>query len=131
MQTIYFIKLQLSKLFYRYDVHVRFHTGETPFKCPVCNKGFRDSKKMKVHISRCHKDKQLKCQLCPEVLDSAKAFEKHLLGAHSSATQLHVSTTGWLICLMITFQMYVVEFLNKMKFICPLEQIANFKPVGK
>ena len=72
-----------------------FTRGETPFKCPVCNKGFRDSKKMRVHIGR-HKTNNLKCQICPEVLESAKAFEKHLLQSHhnNAVTQLHVSTSG-------------------------------------
>ena len=32
--------------------------------------------------------------MCTEVLESAKAFEKHLLSHHNNSTQLHISTSA-------------------------------------
>ena len=65
--------------FSRYEVHVRFHTGETPFKCHICGKGFRDDRKMRLHVKRHNSDLNNKCHLCPRSFEGPKALQKHLL----------------------------------------------------
>ena len=51
--------------------HMNVHTGERPFKCKYCEKGFKDYTGLNTHIQSHENIKQYKCDICDD-----KAFRR-------------------------------------------------------
>ena len=67
--------------------HEATHTGETPFKCPVCNKGFRRKDKMRRH-EILHESDEVKyrfpCEYCGRRFTQSNNLKTHIRSHHSS-----------------------------------------------
>lgn len=59
-------------------IHIRNkHSDETPFVCKICNKGFKFSSRLTVHL-RIHKgEKPFACQECPKAFVSTSSLKAH------------------------------------------------------
>ncbi|XP_068178948.1 uncharacterized protein [Antennarius striatus] len=69
---------QVCKFLSQFIIHQRVHTGERPFKCPECDKGFSKNSNLNLHL-KTHKKNNLyqKCPVC-NINFSCSEYASHL-----------------------------------------------------
>eukprot|EP00090_Calanus_glacialis_P019201 TRINITY_DN29542_c0_g1_i1.p1 TRINITY_DN29542_c0_g1~~TRINITY_DN29542_c0_g1_i1.p1 ORF type:complete len:582 (-),score=117.59 TRINITY_DN29542_c0_g1_i1:157-1854(-) len=76
--------------------HEMSHTGETPFKCSVCGKGFRRKDKLKIHAVLHGSDEdryRYPCEVCGKRFTQSNNLKTHMKSHHSDAPELPATPT--------------------------------------
>ncbi|XP_040022213.2 uncharacterized protein LOC120811113 isoform X1 [Gasterosteus aculeatus] len=69
---------QTFKFLSQFIIHQRVHTGERPFKCPECDKGFSKNSNLNLHL-KTHKKSKIyqKCPFC-KIKFSCSEYSSHM-----------------------------------------------------
>jgi uncharacterized Zn-finger protein len=65
------------ELFLNLLPHTWTHTGDKPYKCDVCGKGFSDNSNLHKHIRAHTGDKPYKCDKCGQGFSKKASLQKH------------------------------------------------------
>lgn len=66
---------------------MRIHTDDRPYRCTLCDKGFRQSTDLRYHTISFHGEKKHQCQLCDKKFVLPTNLKTHMRTHNSNYTK--------------------------------------------
>ncbi|XP_054288677.1 zinc finger protein 271-like isoform X2 [Macrosteles quadrilineatus] len=113
------------------ECHKKIHSDERPYKCKVCDKGFKQPTQLINHVSSVHNKHQSKnsgskwymsqkCEICLKTYADSKCLKKHMQAVHSKLKPYKCQICGHMSARKAMLQVHIRQHTGEKPFACTI-----------
>ncbi|XP_062250587.1 zinc finger protein 333-like [Platichthys flesus] len=87
--------------------HIKTHTGEKLFACPICGKGYKFKGNMKVHMQNHNEERRFGCDICGKRFHRSFSLKSHLKQRHMEYKAFGCTQCSQRFALLIEFRQHM------------------------